>query len=134
MNFQDELIGIKQEILALKQGNKVASTIKCYQFQKLLVFTLPPRGSAATYRIQIKYKPSKQPTISTVSDVSEYNLTSGGSFTSTTASMMKSPVQNNAQYAWLTVWNTAGDDPAPNRVYVIVNSTAEVEDIIIALE
>lgn len=134
MKFQEEIVAIKEEILALKQGTKVASTIRCYYFRKLFTFTLPPRGEAATYRVQIKYKNTNQPVISQVTDISEYNAGVGGQFTTNVACMLKSPVQNRTQYTWCTVWNMAGDDPAPNKVYIVVNSTAEVDDIVLALE
>lgn len=134
MKFQEELISIKEEIRDLKQGNKVASTVRCYRFRKLFTFPLPESGMAETYRIQIKYASTNQPVISSISDISQYAFDSGGLYSTNAAEMMKSPVRNNSQYAWCTVWNISGDDPTPNKVYITVNSTAEVEDIVLDLE
>lgn len=134
MKFREEIIAIKEEIRDLKQGGKVASTIECYQFRKLFEFTLPPSGTAATYRLQIKYAITNQPVISEVSSISKFNTEISGTPSSSATLLAKSEVQDNTQYTWCTVWNVAGEDPAPNKVYITVNSTAEVEDIVLALE
>lgn len=114
---------IKDEILDLKQGGKVMSTMTSYYFQT--VITIPadpsvPSGSTRgfeTYRLLVKYKSVTQPVFSRIPvDYLDSSANVG-------SEAWRSPVENGQQYVW--IWAPVKGDPQTLTFRII--STAEVD-------
>lgn len=125
MEFEKELQVMEKEILNLKSNQRVASTIRTYQFTKQI--TVPAIGDGVNMvRLLVKYKDNGQPIFSSI----RFRWGISGSNVNGGVQAIRGTLTNRQQYIWLST-NTS---TSPTTWTFRMESTAEVDDVTLALE
>lgn len=122
MSFTKNIKDLLNEILNLKQGGKVASTIRTYVFRQLV--TIPASSGAnmgrRMWRFTVIYKPSAQIAFTHIG--SEWSRSGGENFW---GEAMRSPIANGRQYVWIS----APENSQATQYTFYATSTVEIQSV-----